>query len=298
MYPARFDYSRAATLEEAVAMLASLGPDAKLIAGGQTLLPLLKLRLLQPSHLVDIGRVASACGIEVSESDIAIGALTTHALAARSAATRAFAIVRDCAGGIADEQVRSMGTVGGSLAEADPSSCWPTLLVALDASVRSLGPKGHRVQPVRSLLRDAYSPNLVDCELIESVRIRREALAGQGAFVAFKRAAASYPTASVALQIEFNGAEIARVAMALGCVGSTPLAVPGATEALRGRPLDEAATLRLQDLAVSVASPVADNKGSADYKLSLVRGLIRRACDVVEARRVGRPAQKTHTYYG
>lgn len=298
MYPARFNYSRATTLEEAVAMLERLGPDAKLIAGGQSLLPLLKLRLLQPSHLVDIGRVEQVRGIEVSDNDIAIGALTTHALAAHSAATRSFAIVRDCAGGIADEQVRSMGTIGGSLAEADPSCCWPTLLVALDATVRSLGPKGGRAQSVRSLLRDAYSPNLDDFELIESVHIRRDALAGQGAFVAFKRSAAAYPTASVALQVEFSGARVARVAMALGCVGSTPLAVAGATEALRGHSLDAGAILKLQDLGASTATPASDNKGSADYKLSLIRGLVRRACEIVEVRRVGGPTQKTHTYYG
>ncbi len=298
MFPARFNYSRADTLDEAVAMLQRLGPEAKAIAGGQTLLPLLKLRLLQPSHVVDIGRVEAARGIQVSEDEIAIGASMTHAMNARADATRTLSIVRDCASGIADEQVRSMGTIGGSLAEADPSGCWPTLLVALDATVRCVGPKGRRGQSVRRLLQDAYSPNLDDFELIESVHIQRVALAGHGAFVAFKRAAAAYPTASVALQVNFSGGRVCGVAMSLGCVGPTPLFVDGAAAALRDSPLDADAVLKLQDLAESTANPTSDNKGSADYKRSLIRGLVRRACGVVEARRNGIQPTNTHTYYG
>jgi carbon-monoxide dehydrogenase medium subunit len=298
MYPSGFNYTRAATLEDAVALLERLGPDAKLIAGGQSLLPLLKLRLLQPSHLVDIGRVEGVRNIQWSDGVLKIGALVTHARAARAEATRAFPIVRDCAGGIADEQVRSLGTVGGALAEADPSSCWPTMLLALDAQVHSLGPQGRRVQSVRSLLRDAFSPNLGGCELLESVHIHSDALAGQGAFVAFKRAAGAYPTASVALQVAFNGSQVTRVGLSLGCVGPTPLVVDGATEAVRGHPLDAVAVRKLQDMAASTAHPESDNKGSADYKRSLVQGLVRRACAVIEARRAGGAVPETHTYYG
>lgn len=298
MYPAPFNYSRAATLQEAVGTLQRIGPDAKVIAGGQTLIPLLKLRLLQPVHLVDIGGIAQLKGFRSSGEQIVIGALTTHAASARSETAQSFPIIRDCAGGIADEQVRSMGTVGGSLAECDPSSCWPALLVALDAQVSCIGPTGRREQSVRTLLRDAYSPALKDFELIESVHIAANSLAGHGAFVAFKRAAAAYPTASVALQVDYLGVEIRSVRLALGCMGSTPTAVDAATEALRGGPLDARAIAKLQDCAAAVADPTSDNKGSADYKRSLVRGLIKRACTVVEARRTGMSAPKTHTYYG
>jgi carbon-monoxide dehydrogenase medium subunit len=298
MYPARFNYTRAATLADAVALLGRLGPDAKLIAGGQSLLPLIKMRLLQPSHLVDIGRVEGARNIQWADGVLKIGALVTHARAACTDATKAIPIIRDCAGGIADEQVRSLGTVGGSLAEADPSSCWPTMLLALDAQVHSLGPKGRRVQSVRSLLRDAFSPNLSECELLESVHVPSIALAGQGAFVAFKRAAGAYPTASVALQVAFNGSQIARIGLALGCVGPTPLVVDGATEAVRGHPLDAAVVRKLQEMAGSTAQPEPDNKGTADYKRSLVQGLVRRACAVIEARRTGAAVPETHTYYG
>ncbi|MBM3388882.1 MAG: carbon monoxide dehydrogenase [Betaproteobacteria bacterium] len=298
MYPAPFNYSRAATLQDAVAALERIGPDAKVIAGGQTLIPLLKLRLVQPVHLVDIGGIAQLKGLCFQGNQIVIGALTTHAASARSTVADSFPIIKDCAIGIADAQVRSMGTVGGSLAECDPSSCWPTLLVALDAKVTCVSPRGRREQLVRTLLRDAYSPALLDFELIESVHVEASALAGHGAFVAFKRAAPAYPTASAALQVSYSGVEIESIRLSLGCMGSTPIAVDAATVAVRGEPLDARAIAKLQHCANEVADPVTDNKGSADYKRSLLKGLIKRACMIVEARRTGASVPKTHTYYG
>jgi carbon-monoxide dehydrogenase medium subunit len=298
MYPAPFGYRRAGSLREATQMLASLGPDAKVLAGGQTLIPMMKLRLLKPATLVDISRIEEARGIRRTASTLEIGALTTHEAVAASAEAREFPILNDCAGGIADVQVRSLGTIAGSLAEADPSSCWPTLLIALDASVLCVSPGGERVQKVRELLKDAYSPALGPAELIGKVIIDLQALSGSGAFVAFKRAAAAYPTASCALQLQLRGDSIQQARLSLGCVGLTPIAVD-VNAALAGRKLDAALGDEIGALAAARCEPLSDNKGSADYKRTLVRGLVRRAFRISTARARGLPDNHaTHTYYG
>jgi carbon-monoxide dehydrogenase medium subunit len=298
MYPGPFDYHRAHSFHEAAKLLATLGPDAKAIAGGQTLIPMMKLRLLKPLHLVDIGRIAEARGVRVVGSTLEIGALTPHQTVANAVQAREFPILKDCAGGIADAQVRTLGTIAGSLAEADPSSCWPTLLSALDARVRCVSPGGERVQTVRALLKDAYSPALGPAELISAVIIDIEALRGAGAFVAFKRAAAAYPTASCALQLRLQEDRVRLGQLALGCVGMTPIVVD-IQSAVAGERMAPGMAARIEDLAAAAAQPLSDNKGSESYKRSLVRGLVRRACRIAFARATGASSvPPTHTYYG
>ncbi|MGC2781549.1 MAG: FAD binding domain-containing protein, partial [Bradyrhizobium sp.] len=160
MYPANFIYHRAECFEHASYLLGDLGEDAKFIAGGQTLIPMIKLRLLKPSALVDLRDIPDADDIIETDRAIEIGALARHDAIARSGVAARHLVLKDCAAGIADVQVRNMGTIGGSLAEADPNSCLPTLLIALDARVRCVGPAGSREQPVRTLLADAYTPDL------------------------------------------------------------------------------------------------------------------------------------------
>ena len=160
MFTANYTYHRVKSFQEAVAALQNLGPEAKLLAGGQTLIPMMKLRLLRPAHLVDLGRISDGNAVTITDESVQIGALASHTAVSRSEAAYQFPVIADCALGIADVQVRSMGTVGGSLAEADPCSCWPTLLIALGAEVICLGPEGVRKQTVRELLQDAYSPAL------------------------------------------------------------------------------------------------------------------------------------------
>ena len=298
MFPANFTYHRVDSFAQAVAALHELGPEAKLMAGGQTLIPMMKLRLLRPVHLVDLGRIADGRAVTVDAHGVEIGALATHKSVGGSVVASLFPIIGDCALGIADAQVRSMGTIGGSLAEADPCSCWPTLLMALQAEVNCLGPEGARQQTVRELLRDAYSPALKEDELMTSIVIDRRYLDGHGAFVAFKRAAPAYPTASVALQLQIVGNRVTQIGLALGCVGLTPLAVDGAFALLKGRELTAAAIDDVAALAAETAEPLDDNKGTATYKRSLVKGLVRRAFRIAEQRRCRLPTEPTHTYYG
>jgi carbon-monoxide dehydrogenase medium subunit len=298
MYPSNFRYHRAASFEEAAAALLSLGDDAKAMAGGQTLIPMMKLRLIKPSDVVDLAGIYDASGIAETEGTIRIGALARHAVIGASATAARYAILRDCALGIADPQIRNMGTIGGSLAEADPSSCWPALLVALDARVLCIGPSGRREQSIRMLLADAYTPNLEPGELISEVVIDATSLAGFGTFVAFKRCAPAYPTASCALSIAYDGDRVMKLRMGFGCLGLTPLAFDQADDVARGRTVNPELIDEVAVLASESVEPIEDNKGSVPYKRSLVRGLVRRAFAIVEQRRRGQPVTETHSYYG
>ena len=298
MYPAQTDYLKVDSFAQASAALLAGGDDAKALAGGQTLIPMMKLRLVKPRLLVDLGGIAEARDVVVSDTAVEIGALARHAAIGRSAMAARFPIIRDCALGIADAQVRNMGTIGGSVAEADPSSCWPALLVALEAQALCLGPAGPRVQSVRELLADAYTPALDQGELITRIAIPLEALAGFGTFVAFKRCAPAYPTASCALQIDYDGATIAAIRLGFGALGLTALAFDAAAEMATGRPVTADLVDAIADAAAAFVEPLEDAKGTEGYKRSLARGLVVRAFAIVENRRLGRPALETHQYYG
>lgn len=297
MIPAPFRYHRASSLYDASMALKTLGDGAKLIAGGQSLLPLMKLRLIKPTDLVDVSADSDAQRVMQEGRQIDIGALVTHAAMGRSELARRYPVLADCALGIADAQVRSMGTLGGSLAEADPSSCWPVLLLALDAQVQCVGLDGRRLLNLSALLENPYAPSLQPFELIEAVRVDSTALEGHGAFVAFKRSAPAYPTASCALQITFDGARCRSARLALGCVNLIPLRIP-IDDLIQGRECSAEVIQAVAQRASLQCQPMRDNKGSIEYKRSLVAGLVRRAFAVIEARRLALPSPPTHTYYG
>ncbi|MET0278013.1 MAG: xanthine dehydrogenase family protein subunit M [Pseudorhodoplanes sp.] len=297
MYPSAFRYHKAATFGEACDMLVKLGPDARPMAGGQTLIPMMKLRLVSPSDLVDLGGIEGAQEIQESGDTVEIGALARHQDIGKSALAAHYPILKDCALGIADVQVRNMGTIGGSLAEADPNSCWPALLVALDAKVICVSKDGTREQAVRDLLADAYTPNLEPGELITKILIDRKALSGEGTFVAFKRAAPAYPTASCALTIQYDGETVCSARFGFGCLALTPLAMD-ATAALAGKTVTSKLIQDIAETAAAFVEPITDNKGTEAYKRSLLKGLVKRAFDVVERRRRGEAVTETHFYYG
>jgi len=297
MYPSNFRYHRAESFEQACDMLATLGPDARPIAGGQTLIPMMKLRLLKPSDLVDLRGIAGAEDICESADTIEIGALARHQDIGKSEIATHYPILKDCALGIADVQVRNMGTIGGSLAEADPSSCWPALLVALDARVQCVSRDGVREQTVCELLTDAYTPNLDSAELIARIMIDRAALSGFGSYVAFKRAAPAYPTASCALMVSYHDDKVRSARMGFGCLGLTPSTLD-VSEQLAGQKVTPALVQEAADIAAAFVEPFSDNKGSEPYKRSLLKGLVKRAFDNVEHRRKGEAIAETHFYYG
>lgn len=297
MYPAPFRYHRAASVTEAVNRLIEIGEGARVLAGGQTLLVWLKMRFDEPTDLVDIGRIPGLDRIEHDASRVSIGALTTHARIARSPVAQLVPIVSDCANGIADNQVRSRGTIGGSLGAGDPSCDWPVLLTTLDAEVRCQGPKGARTLPVEGFVEDLYATRLEAGELITGVSFAVPAKGSAGAYVGFKRCAPAYPTISVGVQLSVRDDHCEEVRIALGSAGLTPIRAKRAEAELRGKALAAVAIARAAEAAAAECDPVADQRGSPAFKRSLVDALVKRGVDVARRRCRGEKVEVSHEYY-
>jgi aerobic carbon-monoxide dehydrogenase medium subunit len=296
MYPKAFHYHRAATLKEASALLGQLGNEAKLLAGGQSLIPLMKLRFANPAHLIDLNFVAGTSYIREDGGALRFGPLTRHAEIEASEEAAKIPIVHDCAAGIADVQVRNRGTIGGSLAEADPSGDWAAVLMTLSCEVRCLGPDGERSLPLGEFIRDAYTTALRHEELVSEVCVKIPAPGSGGAYLAFKRAAPVYPTASAAVQLTMNGDICREAALALGCVGLTAIRVTEAEKALRGAKLDAKGMDRAVEAARVAAEPQADMRGSVEYKRQLVGALVKRAMGIALRRARGERVEVGHIY--
>ena len=277
-------------------MLGQLGDEAKLLAGGQSLIPLMKLRFANPLHLVDLNFVGGTSYVREEAGTLRFGALTRHAEIENSSAAAKVPILHDCATGIADVQVRNRGTIGGSLAEADPSGDWATVLQTLETEVRCLGPKGERTVALADFIKDAYTIDLAHEELVSEVIVKMPGKGSGGAYLAFKRSAPVYPTASVAVQLTMEGDTCKNAAISLGCVGLTAVNATEAAAALRGQTLNDRAISLAMDAAHAAADPQPDMRGSAEYKRSLVGALVKRAIDVAARRANGEQVEVSHIY--
>jgi aerobic carbon-monoxide dehydrogenase medium subunit len=296
MYPRSFHYHRASSLPEAATMLAQLGEDAKLLAGGQSLIPLMKLRFANPGHLVDLNFVPAAAYIQEENGTLRFGALTRHIDIEKSTVAGDLPIIHDCAAGIADVQIRNRGTIGGSLAEADPSGDWATVLLTLKTEVRCLSPRGERAIPLPEFITDAYTTALDHDELVREVVVSKPEKGSGGAYLAFKRSAPVYPTASAAVRLTMEGEVCRDAAIVLGCVGLTPVRATDAEATLRGRNIDGKALTEAMDAAREAADPQPDMRGSAEYKKSLVGALVKRAIEVAVQRARGQRVEVSHIY--
>jgi len=296
MYPRAFHYHRASSLQEAVALVSQLGDDAKLLAGGQSLIPLMKLRFANPTHLVDLNFISGTSYIKQSNGSLHFGPLTRHAEIEGSAIASGVPILHDCAAGIADVQVRNRGTIGGSLAEADPSGDWAVVLGTLSTQVRCLGKNGERTFDLKDFIQDAYTTTLAHDELVSEVIIETPAKGSGGAYLAFKRAAPVYPTASAAVQLTMEGDICKDAAVALGCVGLTAIKAKDAEVALRSQPITEKTLSAAAEAARAAADPQSDMRGSADYKRTLVAALVRRAIGIAVRRARGEQIEVSHIY--
>jgi carbon-monoxide dehydrogenase medium subunit len=297
--PHPFDYHRASSLEEAARLLTQLGEEAKALAGGQSLIPLMKLRLAKPAALVDLNHIPNSAYIEPRDGYLRIGAMARHSAIEESGVAARIPILHDCAAGIADAQVRNMGTIGGSVAEADPNGDWAPVLIVLGAEVRTVGPAGERGAPAREFIQDAYTPALGPGELVREIRIPAPPARSGGAHVAFKRCAPVYPTASVAAQLTLAEGDVCREAcIALGCVGLVPIVPAEAAAELRGKAVTPQAIERAAEAAMAAADPQPDMRGSADYKRLLVGVLTRRALRAALARARGEAVEVGHEYVG
>jgi aerobic carbon-monoxide dehydrogenase medium subunit len=296
MYPRSFHYHRAGSLQEAIAMLGQLGENAKFLAGGQSLIPLLKLRFANPEHLVDLNFISGTSFIKENSGAVLLGAMTRHAEIEHSALAKKIPVLHDCAAGIADVQVRNRGTIGGSLAEADPSGDWATALITLDTTVHCLGPGGARTVPLSDFIKDAYTTVLAHDELITEIEVKIPPKGSGGAYLAFKRSAPVYPTASVAAQLNLAGEVCQEVAIVLGCVGLTTIRATEAEAALRGQILNGKTIATAAEAARAAADPQPDMRGSAEYKRQLVVALVKHALQIAARRAGGEHVEGGHLY--
>jgi aerobic carbon-monoxide dehydrogenase medium subunit len=300
MYPRSFHYHRAGSLQEAVSMLGQLGEGAKFLAGGQSLIPLLKLRFANPEHLVDLNFIPGTSFIKEDARALHFGAMTRHAEIEHSALARKIPVLHDCAAGIADVQVRNRGTIGGSLAEADPSGDWANALITLDTTVHCLGPDGTRTVHLRDFVKDAYTTALVHNELVTEIEVKIPPEGSGGAYLAFKRSAPVYPSASVAVQLTMAGDVCKDAAIALGCVGLTSIRAIDAETVLRRKSLsdnpNDKTIATAAEAARAAADPQPDMRGSAEYKRQVVVALVKRAIQIAARRARGEQIEGNHLY--
>jgi carbon-monoxide dehydrogenase medium subunit len=277
-------------------MLAEFGDGAKLLAGGQSLIPLMKLRFANPSHLVDLTFISDTSYIKEENGTLRFGALTRHAEIEASSLASKIPIIRDCAAGIADVQVRNRGTIGGSLAEADPSGDWATALMTLPTEIRCQNTQLDRRVRLADFIKDAYTTALAHDELVSEVAVKIPPAGSGGAYLAFKRSAPVYPTASAAVQLTMDGDVCKDAAISLGCVGLTAIKAQDAEAALRGQRVTERTIAAAVEAARAAAEPQSDMRGSADYKRVLVGALVKRAIDIAMCRARGEQVEVSHIY--
>jgi aerobic carbon-monoxide dehydrogenase medium subunit len=279
MIPAEFDYVAPGSLDEALSALSQGGEDAKLLAGGHSLLPLMKLRLAAPTLLVDLRKVPGLSGIQ-SNGGVTIGPMTTHSAIARE---QGLGIIARVASTIADPQVRNRGTIGGSLAHGDPASDQPAILLAYEGSVTVRGPGGERTIAAADLFQDYLTTAVADDEVITSVNY--PALDGYGfGYQKFNRRKEDWAMVAVSALVKKAGdGSCEDVRIGLTHMSNVPLRATAAEEALRGGALDADAIAAAAEQAADGTSPPSDLNASADYKRHLARVLCRRALEEAAA---------------
>ncbi len=296
MYPRAFAYHRAKSYPEAASLLGELGEDAKFLAGGQSLIPLMKLRLSAPRHLVDLNFIPATSYIH-SNGALRFGAMTRHAEIAASPDAARIAILHDCAAGIADVQVRNLGTIGGSIAEADPTGDWAPVLLSAGATVKTLGPAGERSLDIENFILDAYTTALEPGELVTEIAVPLPPNRSGGAYIAMKRCAPVYASASVAVQLTLAGDDTCSEARVyLGVLGLTATRVAAAEEVLRGSPVTAKSLERIREAVMDVAEPNSDMRGSAEYKRQAAGALAKMAVEAAVKRARGQQVEVSHIY--
>jgi aerobic carbon-monoxide dehydrogenase medium subunit len=277
--PAHVEYEKAASVEHALTLLARFGPESRILAGGHSLIPMMKLRLAQPETLIDINGLTELSYIRVTDGELCIGALARHAeLLADPAAGQHFAVLHDAERVIADPIVRNWGTVGGSLCQADPSEDLSAAFAALKATMVIRHPDGSRTVPARDFHTGPYETVIAPGELLSEIRVPIRP-GGGSAYQKVGRRAGDWPVGAVgaALWLNSGGTTIADAGIGLTAVGAAHFAAAEAEEFLRGAPATEASFARAGQIAAEHCRPVSDQRGPADYKRHLAEELTVRA---------------------
>ncbi|MGH9368816.1 MAG: FAD binding domain-containing protein [Thermoanaerobaculia bacterium] len=289
MIPAPFDYHAPKTLSEAIALLGRYGEEAKVLSGGQSLLPLMKLRLGQPGHLVDIGKIPDLEYIREEGGYLKIGGRTREsALETSDLIRKKYPILSDTAAVIADPIVRNLATVGGNLAHGDPANDHPATMLALGAEVVATGPKGARTIPIGKFFTGLFSTALAPDEILTEIRIPIAPLRSGGAYRKLERKVGDFATAAAAAQVTLDkSGAIERAGIGLTAAGPTPIEATEAQRYLQGKKGDDATVAEAARLASQSASPSADRRGSVEYKRQMARVLTVRALKKAIARAQG-----------
>jgi aerobic carbon-monoxide dehydrogenase medium subunit len=276
MFPSRFDYVAATSLDEAIAAKAADGDEARILAGGQSLLPMMKIRLANPSRLVDINRIPGLDVLERVNGHLRVGALVRHADIASSDLT--FGAVASAAPWISDPLVRNLGTLCGSVAHCDPEGDWNSVLLATGADVVARGPGGERIIPIGDFVLGLFTNALADDEMVSEVRIPVPSGSAGGSYLKLERKIGDYASVAVAAHLELaDDGRIAKAGVALTSVAPSNLKVAAAEDALVGEPPSDALFAEAGELAASASEPRDDVRGSAAWKRQIVRIFARRA---------------------
>ncbi len=289
MIPPRFDYFSPATLPEAISLLQQHGDDAKILAGGHSLIPLMKLRFATPAILIDINRIPDLSYIREANGYLVIGALTRESDLDHSDLIQTkYPILADTAAVIADPLVRNLATVGGNLAHGDPANDHPATMLALDAEVVAIGPSGTRTIPVKNLFNGPLSTTLNPNEILTEIRIPIPPLHSGGAYLKMERKVGDFAAAAVAVQLTVGKGNLCeRIGIGLTNVGATPIKAVRAEQLLRGQMISDEIIRAAAQTASEEAQPSADLRGSVEYKRSLVRVLTTRALNRALQRATG-----------
>jgi aerobic carbon-monoxide dehydrogenase medium subunit len=278
MIPGTFTYHRPTSVREAVGLLAEFGDEGRAIAGGHSLIPMMKLRLATPGHLVDLAGIADLKGIRADGGDIVIGAMTTqHDLIGSDLLATKVPLLREASLVIADPQVRYVGTLGGNVANGDPGNDMPAVMMCLGADYQVSAKSGERRIPARAFYQGAYFTALEPGEVLTAIRIPAPP-AGHGyAYEKLKRKVGDYATAAAAVVLSMSGDRVATCSIGLTNVAETPLWAEEAARIIAGSPLDPATVKRAVAAAEAICSPASDRRGTPQYRTKMAGVMLTRA---------------------
>ena len=288
MIPGSFDYHRPKSVQEAVGLLAKLGDDSRLLAGGHSLIPAMKLRLATPGNLIDLAGIADLKGIRADGNDVVIGAMTTqHDLMASELLASKIPIMRETSAQIADPQVRYVGTLGGNVSGGDPANDMPALMLCLNASFHVSGKGGERKLAARGFYQGLYTTAMQSGDMLTAVRIPAPP-AGHGyAYEKLKRKIGDFATAAAAVVLTMKGGKVESCAIGLTNVADTPLFAEEAAKILTGSVLDAATVKRAVAAAEAITSPAEDARGPAAYRTKMAGVMLTRALARAKSRAAG-----------
>jgi aerobic carbon-monoxide dehydrogenase medium subunit len=278
MIPGAFAYHRPTSVKDAVGLLAQLGDDGRAIAGGHSLIPMMKLRLAEPANLVDLGGIAELKGIRADGNDIVVGAMTTqHELIGSDLLGSKIPILREASLQIADPQVRYMGTLGGNVANGDPGNDMPAVMMCLAATYHVMGKKGERKIAAREFYRGAYVTGLESGDVLTAIRIPVPPAGHGHAYEKLKRKIGDYATAAAAVVLTMIGGKVGTCSIGLTNVADTPLLAREASSILVGSSLDAPTIKRAVAAAEAITSPASDQRGPAQYRTKMAGVMLARA---------------------